>query len=135
LAAAAAAGVAIPASSRHNARMPPVCGRRAVEDMAKKQPTDAAPIGRILTPLLENLRPETAAGILDVWKVWAQAVGDEAARHAQPSGFKGQVLLVAVDSSTWLHHLHFQKSDLVARINRLLDRAVVGDIKFTIAAL
>lgn len=103
--------------------------------MAKKQAKDAAPIGRILTPLLENLRPETAAGILDVWKVWAEAVGDEASRHAQPSGFKGDILLVGVDSSSWLHHLHFQKFELVDRINRLVGRVVVGDIKFTIAAI
>lgn len=100
--------------------------------MVKKK--NAEPIGGILASVLERLRSEAAAGILDVCRVWPEAVGEEAAHHSRPAGIKGPVLLVAVESSPWLHHLHFQKSRLIARVNELLGRRVVEDIKFTIGA-
>jgi predicted nucleic acid-binding Zn ribbon protein len=73
--------------------------------------------------------------MLEVWRVWNSAAGEELARHARPVAFKGSTLLVAVASSSWRHHLHFLKADLVRRLNAELGRDMVTDIKFKVGSL
>jgi predicted nucleic acid-binding Zn ribbon protein len=96
--------------------------------------SDAAHIGQILPLLVQRYRPETAEAMLDVWRVWDAAVGEEIARHARPAAFKGKILLVYVASSAWLHHLHFLKADLLHRLNSELGQPLVADIKFKIGS-
>jgi predicted nucleic acid-binding Zn ribbon protein len=99
-----------------------------------KKPADAAHIGGVLTELLKHFRPETEQGMLRIWRVWDRVVGADIARNARPAAVKGSLLLVHVTSSTWLHHLQYQKVDLLARLNEALGQAVVGDIKFKIGS-
>jgi predicted nucleic acid-binding Zn ribbon protein len=94
----------------------------------------AVPIGGILNGLLRSLRPEAEEGMLRVWRVWERAVGADIARNARPTAFKGSVLLVHITSSTWLHHLHYHKRELVDQLNTHLGWSVVSDIKFKVGS-
>ena len=99
-----------------------------------KKADGAVPIGGILSGLLKGLRPEAERGMLSVWRVWDRVVGADIARNARPAACKGSVLLVHVTSSTWLHHLHYRKSELVDQLNNHLGQAVVSDIKFKVGS-
>jgi predicted nucleic acid-binding Zn ribbon protein len=98
----------------------------------EKKTGGAAHIGGVLTELLKAFRPEAEQGMLRLWRVWDRVVGADIARNARPAAFKGSILLVHVTSSTWLHHLQYLKSDLVARLNDDLGQAVVSDINFKV---
>ena len=94
----------------------------------------AVPIGRVLNGLLKDLRPEAERGMLRVWRVWERVVGADIARNARPAACKGSVLLVYVTSSTWLHHLHYRKRELIELLNNHLEQLVVSDIKFKVGS-
>jgi predicted nucleic acid-binding Zn ribbon protein len=94
----------------------------------------AVPIGGVLDGLLKDLRLETERGMLRVWPVWERVVGADIARNARPAACKGSVLLVYVTSSTWLHHLHYRKRELIELLNHHLGQVVVSDIKFKVGS-
>jgi len=102
--------------------------------METKRDRGAVPIAGVLDGLLKHLRPEAEDGMLQIWRVWEAAVGDEIARNARPAAFKGAVLLVHVSSSSWVHHLQFLKADLIARVNAALKRPAVEEIKFKVGS-
>jgi predicted nucleic acid-binding Zn ribbon protein len=70
-----------------------------------------------------------------VWEFWDHVVGETWARNAQPAAYKGRLLLVHVSSSTWLQELHFQKADLIQRLNQAAGASVVEDIRFKLGTL
>ncbi|MCJ8501941.1 DUF721 domain-containing protein [Desulfatitalea alkaliphila] len=93
------------------------------------------PIGNVLETVLRKYRPATDASLLKVWEVWPQAVGPMIVDHAKPAAFKGDLLLVHVDASTWLHHLSIHEQELCRKINHLLGGDRVKRIKFKIGPL
>jgi predicted nucleic acid-binding Zn ribbon protein len=99
-----------------------------------KEAGGAAHIGGVLAELLKHVRPEAEQGMLRIWRVWDRVVGADIARNARPAAFKRSILLVHVTSTTWLQHLQYMKSDLVARLNDDLGQAVVSDIKFKVGS-
>ena len=105
--------------------------------MPPKRPSLRKPIslGDLIQQLMHAHRPAAADHLARVWDVWSEAVGPSIARHAKPGALQGQVLVVHVTNSTWLHQLRFIKSDMLTRLNQLLETGLVQDIKFKIGAL
>jgi predicted nucleic acid-binding Zn ribbon protein len=103
--------------------------------MSKLPNRPAAHIGGVLDGLLKQLRPEAEDGMLRIWRIWEETVGDEIARNARPAAVKGSTLLVHVSSSTWVHQLQFLKRDLISRLNAGLGQNRVEDIKFKVGAM
>ena len=68
-------------------------------------------------------------------EIWNQIVGESVSKNAQPSAFKGRLLLVEVNSSVWMHQLQFLKEDIIRKINETMGEEVVEDIKFKIGTL
>ena len=90
--------------------------------MAKKRfgSKNFTPIGSVLETVLHHYRPKSDQMLCEVWDVWDAAVGSAIAANARPAGFKGNVLLVHVSNSSWLHHLRFMENELVAIVNQAL---------------
>lgn len=64
---------------------------------------------------------------------WKTIVGDQIASHAKPAGFRGNALIVQVDSSVWAQELSFQKKTILARIKRFVpENRDIEDIVFSI---
>ena len=92
-------------------------------------------IGQIITQVLKTCRRHKDAGLSEVWQLWNEAVGQIVAENAQPAAFKGDLLLVHVSSSTWIHHLRFLKQDIIKKINAALGNDLIREIKFKIGPL
>lgn len=64
---------------------------------------------------------------------WETIVGDRIASHAKPAGFRGNALIVQVDSSAWAQELSFQKGTILSRIKRFVpDQQNISDIIFSV---
>ena len=102
--------------------------------MTRKTPDrgEALPIGKIIEKLISGRRPQTDAGMARVFELWPKAVGAFIAENARPAAFKGNVLLVYVSASPWMHQLQFLKPDIINRVNAALGEPLVSDIKFKI---
>ncbi len=101
--------------------------------MGKKSETPVH-ISDVLSRLIGSLRPEAQEGMLRIWKLWDRVVGEEIARNAQPAAFKGSVLLVQVTSPVWIHHLQFQRKEIICRLNDDFGKTIVTDIKFKVGS-
>jgi predicted nucleic acid-binding Zn ribbon protein len=93
------------------------------------------PLGDLIHQLMHHHRPASADHLAQIWDVWSLAVGESIARNAKPGEIRGQVLVVYVTNSTWLHQLRFMKSDMIAKLNRRLGSGLLTDMRFKIGAL
>ena len=102
--------------------------------MVKKKSSVDSPtlLGALLPSVLNGIRQDADIGLLQVWEVWCGAVGTGVAAHAQPAAFKGDVLIVHVANSVWIHHLQFLKSEMRQQLNQALGEECIRDIKFKI---
>ena len=92
-------------------------------------------LGSVIGKILQSGIRQQDAPLLQVWDLWERAVGEIIAENARPAAFKGSILLVHVNSSPWLHQLHFLKEDILSKINRELGQELVKEIKFKIGPL
>lgn len=89
-------------------------------------------IGNIIGNVLKTCRNDFDENLAQVWGLWDRAVGDGIAQNARPAAFKGNLLLVNVISSTWMHQLQFLKNDIIKQLNQALGKELVKEIKFKI---
>jgi predicted nucleic acid-binding Zn ribbon protein len=103
------------------------------KDKKKREQTESAvAIGQVIDNILRSHLPRQAADINRIDRMWQRMVGEIIAENTRPAGLKGKTLLVNVNSSPWLHQLHFIKEEIVGKINAALEDEVVGDILFKI---
>lgn len=86
----------------------------------------------ILPNVMKTFRHSPGEQLLQVFEIWNRIVGESVSQNAQPSAFKGRLLLVEVNSSVWMHQLQFLKEDIIRKINETMGEEVVEDIKFKI---
>lgn len=89
-------------------------------------------IGTVLQNILPQYRRTAPPSLLRVWEKWDQAVGADIAAHARPVAFKGDLLLIHVANSTWLHHLRYMQEDILIRINQSIGEQRIHELKFKI---
>lgn len=56
----------------------------------------------------------------DIKKIWERVVGKEASKHSSPARIRGRVLIINVDSPTWIYQLNIKKTEIEKRLNRLI---------------
>jgi predicted nucleic acid-binding Zn ribbon protein len=68
-----------------------------------------------------------------VFYLWADIVGSDIARHAQPVSLRNGLLVVAVDHSVWLQELvRYDKPVILQKVRERVGKKVVRDICFRI---
>jgi hypothetical protein len=92
-------------------------------------------LSNILSDAVANCRRVNDTGMLKIWDVWEIAVGDRIAENARPAAFKGDLLLVHVNSSVWIQQLGFLKTGIIAKLNGILGEGTVREIRFKIGPL
>lgn len=62
--------------------------------------------------------------------IWDEIVGDKVAKNAQPDRVEHGVIIVKVSSPTWRQELHFQKKEIIEKLNNKIGKKVIRDIRF-----
>lgn len=102
--------------------------------MKKYRPTNKGfvSIGTVVDKVLVQCRPNANQALIRIWDRWEAAVGTDVASNARPAAFKGDLLLIHVSSSSWLHHLRFLEKELIRKINLALGGEYINRVKFKI---
>lgn len=103
--------------------------------MKSSAKTPLAHVGSIIEKSLGSYRRQNDMEMLQIFDMWEEAVGETVSINAKPAAFKGNLLLVHVSSSAWMHHLFFQKHDLIKKINATLGSDLVRELKFKIGCI
>ncbi len=97
----------------------------------KKQPVI---IKNIVENIIKKIEPEKIFKTEVLNSSWAKAIGEDNLRHAKPVEVKNKVLIVHVDSSSWLHKLTMEKARLLTRLRNDLGEDIIEDIRLRIGA-
>lgn len=97
----------------------------------KKQPVV---IKNIVEDIIKKIEPEKIFKTEVLNSSWAKAIGEDNLRHAKPVEVKNKVLIVHVDSSSWLHKLTMEKAQLLTRLRNDLGEDIIEDIRLRIGA-
>jgi len=73
-----------------------------------------------LSSVLADLGLGDAQRAFSIGQLWEEAVGSEVALHSRPTGLRGDVLEVAVDSSVWAQQLQLQRPGILQALGRAL---------------
>lgn len=95
----------------------------------KKNFTD---LGSVLQNILPGYRSTTSPALMAVWEIWDQSVGPDVAANARPAAFKGDLLLVHVANSAWLHHLRLLQGEIIEKLNQAMGTRSVRELRFKI---
>ncbi len=87
-------------------------------------------IGALLAEIIRKRNWHRRIGLHQVFDFWVEIVEKDAAALTRPFLIRGTVLWVNVSDSAWMQHLHFQKADLLDRINSRLTGEEITDIRF-----
>ncbi len=86
------------------------------------------PLGALVPRVLKDLGLEESARALRVAERWEAVVGEEVARHSRPTGIRGGVLEVTVDSSVWCQQLQMRRPELLASLREALGADAPRDL-------
>ena len=98
----------------------------------KKNASAFTALGTVLNGLLPKYNNPKQADMTVFWEIWDEAVGPEVAACAKPVAFKGDLLLVHVANSAWLHHLRFLEKELLEKLNAATDGKKVKQLKLKV---
>ena len=98
----------------------------------KKRKVKFVHISSVIGDVLKKYRHETDAELVQVWQIWDDVVGNVIAQNAKPAAIRGRILLVHVNSSSWIHQLQFLKKEMILKLNGAFGKTLVDDLKFKI---
>ncbi|MDD4878865.1 MAG: DUF721 domain-containing protein [Candidatus Omnitrophica bacterium] len=89
----------------------------------------------VLDGILRDLGGGKVSQAGTIGGIWVKAAGESASKHAKPIDIKEGVLVVHVDSSSWLHKLTMEKAGILTRVKNELGEGPVRDIKLRIGEI
>ena len=63
-----------------------------------------------------------------VWERWGEIVGDEVARHAEPTSLRDGILRIRTESPVWATEIGYLGAEIKDRINTALGRELVTEV-------
>jgi len=88
----------------------------------------------------EAARPEDSAGakvmaVLSLHRIWPDIVGELAASHCRPAGFRKGCLIIAAESPAWTQEMSLLGPQVQEKLDEALGRGVITELRFRTAKL
>jgi predicted nucleic acid-binding Zn ribbon protein len=87
------------------------------------------PLQKTLAKVLKGYRINDIESI-KLFAVWDKIAGEKLAAHCQPVRIDRGILYVEVDDPLWLTQLRYMKIDIQTRIEEILQKNSVKDVRF-----
>ncbi len=101
--------------------------KRNKKDKSKESLASALP------GLIKDKGWEKQIDLYSLFTKWGKIVDTTMAAHTRPLKIVREILWVAVDNSSWVHQLRFEKLRILEQVNAVLKLSRIKDIKFTVA--
>ncbi len=70
-----------------------------------------------------------------IWELWKELLDSPFNEYSRPNALHQGILLVDVASSVVIHQMTFMKPELIQNINSIMNKPLIKDMKFRVAAL
>lgn len=94
---------------------------------------DLVPIAGLLGKM--PAAPRSDAAVIEVRRIWEQALGADVARHAHPVRLTGDTLVVHCSSATWASELTLLGAHIAARLAEALGARAPAGLRFQVGEL
>ena len=98
-----------------------------IRSSGKSQPK---PVGAAIQDLARHLGLEKNLEDYQVITSWPDVVGEQIARVTQAQRMENGVLFVSVSTAPWRAELSMKRMEIMQKINSLLGKSVVKEIRF-----
>ena len=96
-------------------------------------PSPANSTSKLVPAVMKQLGLEQRLQQSQVFYLWADIVGSDIARHAQPVSLSKGVLVISVDHSTWLDQLvRYYKPMIIQKVQERVGKKAVCKLHFRI---
>lgn len=87
-------------------------------------------LGEVIPAVLASWKDRADSPLEVIRANWGAVIGMPAATHTAPLSLRGNVLVVAADSSVWASEVSgFQRRAIVESLSKLLGNSVVKDLR------
>lgn len=86
-------------------------------------------ISAILPRAMKAIHPDKIDTFIAICSLWDDIVEKTISDNVRPAAYKEPLLILHVNSSTWMHHLQFTKQEMIEKINKMLKKKAVTDIR------
>jgi predicted nucleic acid-binding Zn ribbon protein len=88
----------------------------------------------------EAARPQDSAqarvmAVLNLHRIWPEIVGEMAAAHSRPAGFRQGRLTIASESPAWTQEMSLLSPQIQEKLDQALGPGVITDLRFKTAKL
>jgi predicted nucleic acid-binding Zn ribbon protein len=87
-------------------------------------------IGFVIESVIKKLDTKSHGLKNKILSAWQNTNEEKALAHTRPVAIKRKVLVIEVDSSTWIYALSLKKKAILAEMKRLLGKDKIEDIRF-----
>ena len=87
-------------------------------------------IGKALGGFIKDSKVEKGLEQQKALGFWEDVVGEKIAKNAEIETIESGVIVVKTKNSVWRQELQMQKPDIVDRLNKVLTKKVIKDIRF-----
>jgi len=88
------------------------------------------PLGKLLPDYLNKIGLTERLAQQKAVILWNKAVGQDIRKQTVANRIEHSILYVSVTSPIWMNELVYLKSEIIKKLNELIGREVVKDIKF-----
>jgi len=100
--------------------------------MSRARKSRPEPLGALVARVLEDIGAGAGAQVLRIADRWEAAVGTEIAAHCRPTGLRGGVLEVSVDSSVWCQQLQLQGPEILEALRAEMPAEAPSELWFRV---
>ena len=92
-------------------------------------------VGALLPQLLQRMGGSPLrAKLANLWRQWADVLGEELAALAVPLGAKDDLLLLGAEDAMLLQELHFLAEDILERVNAFLEQDAFHHVRVSLSS-
>ncbi|MFA4991353.1 MAG: DUF721 domain-containing protein [Candidatus Omnitrophota bacterium] len=103
--------------------------------MTKQKKQKPEEIKKVIDSVIKKLEKKGRGTREEIRDIWGRAAGKAALEHARPVNLKQKVLIVEVDSSTWLYALNLKKKNIINEIKKQVGQDKIEDIRLKIGEI
>ncbi|MDO8493906.1 MAG: DUF721 domain-containing protein [Deltaproteobacteria bacterium] len=97
------------------------------------KPSSFSNIKDILKNLAKDGKWEKEQKRFELWEKWEEVVGANIARHAKPSKWQSDQLIVETTDSCWLQELRMMEEELLEKIKKSYPNLKIRGIRWKLA--
>lgn len=96
----------------------------------KRTVSNAAPVGRLVEELLVKIEAAQVVSEDRLLEAWSDAAGEEGFKNSRPYSLNRGILNITVKNSSWSQELTLQKRWVLKKLQAILGKELIHDIRF-----